>query len=107
MQTNTQSEVGHTPGPWIATPANGGEWNITAGAWAIALVMGSAGHEGPNGCSDENARLIAAAPDLLEALKTAKETIRLWHGPVSWDIYDRASPEMKAINAAIAKAVQS
>ena len=51
-----------------------------------------------------NAQLIAAAPELLEALKAARETIRAWHGPNAWDIYDRASPEMKAINSAIAKA---
>lgn len=42
--------------------------------------------------------------ELLAALKTAKETIRVWHGPNEWEIYDRASPEMKAINSAIAKA---
>lgn len=52
----------------------------------------------------EHAALMVAAPELLEALKTAKETIRAWHGPNAWDIYDRASPEMKAINSAIAKA---
>lgn len=50
------------------------------------------------------ARLIAAAPDLLEALMTARETIRALHGPNQWDIYDRCSPEMKAINAAITRA---
>jgi hypothetical protein len=60
-----------TPGPWVATPANSGEWNIDSVApddWCIARVMGGAGLEDPNGRSDENARLIAAAPDLLATL---------------------------------------
>lgn len=54
--------------------------------------------------TDATSNLIAAAPDMLEALKTAKETIRAWHGPNAWEIYDRVSPEMRVINEAIAKA---
>jgi hypothetical protein len=58
-----------------------------------------------------NARLIAAAPDLLDALKRARDTIRNWHGmnepddmaDAMWQLY-QSSPEMKTINAAIAKA---
>lgn len=53
---------------------------------------------------DATANLISAAPDMLEALKAAKDAIRAWHGSNAWEIYDRSSPEMKAINAAIAKA---
>ena len=49
-------------------------------------------------------RSVNEMPELLQALKKAKETIRAWHGPNAWDIYDRASPEMKAIKSAIAKA---
>lgn len=41
--------------------------------------------------------------ELLEALKKAKQTIRDWHGEIAWDHY-QSSPEMKAINAALAKA---
>ena len=42
----------------------------------------------------ENARLRAA-------LVEAKRTIKALHGPVSWDIYEKHSPEMKKINAAL------
>lgn len=49
-------------------------------------------------------RAVNCHDDMLEALKTAKETIRAWHGPNAWDIYDRVSPEMRVINEAIAKA---
>jgi len=41
--------------------------------------------------------------ELLAALKLAKNTIKYLHGPVAWEIYDKASPEMKVINAAIEK----
>ena len=61
--------------------------------------------------AEANARLIAAAPEMLEALKKAKETIRAWNGMghdekserFLWDAYQK-SPEMKIINDAIEKA---
>ncbi len=87
---------GHTLGPWKVAPAREGIIDIfDANDHDVVTLYG--GRMG-------NAQLIAAAPELLEALKTAKEAIRAWHGPNEWDIYDRASPEMKAINSAIAKA---
>ncbi len=42
--------------------------------------------------------------DLVEALKIARDTIEALHGEVAWDIYDKHSPEMNAINKALAKA---
>lgn len=87
---------GHTLGPWKVAPAREGIIDIfDANDHDVVTLYG--GRMG-------NAQLIAAAPELLEALKTAKETIRVWHGPNAWDIYDRASPEMKVINSAISKA---
>lgn len=62
----------------------------------------------------ETAALFAAAPKMLEALRTAAKTIRLWHDitPLSeepealtgWDEYLAGSPEMREITAAIALA---
>ena len=63
-------ESKHTPGPWIATASDNGEWGVDAASgWGIATVAGSAGYGPGNDESDANARLIAAAPDLLAACK--------------------------------------
>ena len=55
----------HTPGPWsvskLATPDYAPEFAIHAGDDDLARTM--------NGDSEANARLIAAAPDLLAALQ--------------------------------------
>ncbi len=60
-----------------------------------------------------NAKLIAAAPELLEALIKAKKLIKDWHnmgtedmGDGLWTIYEEKSPEMQPINNAIKKATQ-
>lgn len=58
------SKPSHTPGPWIATPEDNGEWGIYSANWGIATVAACAGMEAPNGRSDANARLIAAAPTM-------------------------------------------
>jgi len=68
----------HTPAPWTLSGGANGEWDIEAvgdqdksgtGAWAIAQTFGSVGHGLGNEESDANALLIAAAPELLDALK--------------------------------------
>ena len=73
----------HTPGPWFASYA--GDMSINAGdpvqrgsytTYPISIVGGCGCCGSPFGVDDPdecaaNARLIAAAPDLLEALETA------------------------------------
>jgi hypothetical protein len=53
----------HTPGPWVATQdpsaVNTEDWCIGAQGQIDMIAV----------CSEANARLIAAAPDLLEALQ--------------------------------------
>ena len=54
-----------TSGEWIASPEEGTtEWRVDAGTWGIAICADFPG----DGEVEANARLIAAAPDLLEAL---------------------------------------
>lgn len=68
---------GHTPGPWSYTrnPENT-RWIIDAGeAHAIACTAGY----GPD--SEDNARLIASAPELLEALAECQSILARLTGP--------------------------
>ncbi|HVT36320.1 MAG TPA: hypothetical protein VHE37_12075 [Nevskiaceae bacterium] len=67
-----------------------GEHHTASGAYALL--------------EHEAEALRASNAELLAALKDARETIRTWHGPVAWEIYDKESPEMKRLNSAIAKA---
>jgi hypothetical protein len=54
----------HTPGPWTSYTGTNSIW--ADGKRAICIVTGARNHEDQE--RDANARLIAAAPDLLEAL---------------------------------------
>lgn len=49
----------------------------------------------------KNERLEALNSSLVAALKEAKLTIKILHGPTGWDIYDQRSPEMTKLNATI------
>lgn len=73
--------VGHTPGPWIVEFSGTGGYDAMTGAWAIrkdSVLIAEVDQSdyGQNHCDYEfhspeaeaNARLIAAAPELLEAL---------------------------------------
>ena len=52
---------GHTPGPWIAEPIGVmGEWGIHTENGRVDEIAS---------CDKNNAHLIAAAPDLLEAIQ--------------------------------------
>ncbi len=57
----------HTPGPWIADWDDGGQWYVNIGGLSVS---GNALRGDSGGCIESaNARLIAAAPELLEACK--------------------------------------
>lgn len=68
-------EMKHTPGPWRAR-RNNAFWEINpinAGDDGIPFSVGDVCSSAPNnpdgGLQEANARLIAAAPEMLEALK--------------------------------------
>ena len=95
----TTDPVSHTPGPWLIVrdPRPDMEWNNSiAVAAAPHLEICSMFHhsEGWNDTDEANARLIAAAPDLLAALKFVR---RLW-------AKDDKCAEIDVIDSAIAKA---
>lgn len=81
--------VKHTPGPWrVVKTAHGPIDIVIPDGRDIVTVYG-----GGSGDKEGNARLIAAAPDLLAMLKVAQ----LW-----LDVDGRF--DMQGVNAAIAKA---
>lgn len=112
------ASVSHTPGPWSAIDdgsRSDGLWvsGPSRGEPVICDLVGRLyDHEAQcgqlTGEDVANAHLIAAAPDLLAALKRTVDTIKAWHclhgDEIGWDIYLQHAPEMQAINAAIAKA---
>ena len=98
------TEAKHTPGPWTsrATASLGPQYVVypEAAGPDVAIVYDH------DGCTEANARLLASAPELLEALRQWRSTI----GPMS--IGERWTTEqalaaykcMSASRAAIAKA---
>ncbi|MBM4286471.1 MAG: hypothetical protein FJ128_14685 [Deltaproteobacteria bacterium] len=78
-----QSKSGHTPGPWVAEPEEASEHRgiaicAPANGWIVATITPEDDRQ-----ADEidwaNARLIAAAPDLLAALREYQKANRLHH----------------------------
>jgi hypothetical protein len=65
----------HTPGPWVVDPAV--RQGFTVYAPKEGFIVGTQDEEGRYGAieSEANARLIAAAPDLLEALQQATSAL--------------------------------
>ena len=95
--------MNHTPGPWAAMPSRVStlEWVICADPGSPILRVRSlcaAGKVVPHGESEGNARLVAAAPDLLQALRDLLQVIE----------HDQLIPEsvsyMRLARAAMAKA---
>ncbi len=102
------SKMEHSSGPWIAEKRRGDEWWF-GGRDGAEIVIRSAGDEfgavavlgaklGSEGIDDANARLISAAPDLLEALQDLLDLAVGHDLPCS-------DPERIAAREAIAKAL--
>lgn len=68
MPTPTTSPA-HTAGPWLLTPQESGRWEIHLADLSPIATVGDGLHEGDYDVAEANACLIAAAPDLLAALK--------------------------------------
>jgi hypothetical protein len=70
-----EHETKHTPGPWhvrVVEDCTGEEVGVYSGGEAMAMLIADCGYPCP--ANNANARLMAAAPDLLEAL------LALWRG---------------------------
>lgn len=74
-------EIKHTPGPWTTTF---GDSVITENGGCVADCVGAMDYE----TRKANARLIAAAPEMLEVLKTTAGNIRSMRAAHSCTTYD-------------------
>ena len=99
VQGALMSKTQHTPGPWvIGGQSEAGRYiSINGGGKVLARVMFSKPND-PFPSDDANARLIAAAPMLLEALQAAHDDI------VSGALDPSDFPWLSKARAAIAKA---
>lgn len=98
------TEAKHTPGPWtIGTSAGYNASHVYSGEDGVCTVYGIFSHQSVQQVVDDprcaegmaNARLIAAAPDMLEALHKAEGWLAEWAS---------AEPYIGEIRAVIAKA---
>ena len=93
------SAANHTPGPWSVNEPNGKGYGISIpqiGAWFSARAWELE--------TMANARLCAAAPDLLEALEGLKSILIEWHDDHPDDIGDNEYGYLDKSIDAIAKA---
>lgn len=110
-------ELNHTPAPWDVVRINekgqstpdGKNWWVYAGngnGWVGDSYMSAC--LGSENDAEANARLIAAAPDLLEALREARDTLHQHY--VDWDGEPEDAVPLQLARAkceaAIAKATQ-
>lgn len=97
----------HTPGPWVTADGHGPIKGGTAvqSTNDTHLICSCTGYYGRDG-AQAHARLIAAAPDLLEALKAVLKDEK-WHAAMADEVTDGARDNIKMAEAAIAKATGS
>lgn len=94
--------MSHTPGPWRLVPPptadNGNPWRVAGCDHTIAII--------PNRPREADARLIAAAPDMLAALKIARQYVKATHGSLAGAVGpdNLVSPDLALIDTAVAKA---
>ena len=104
----------HTPGPWQTKRSDSKSAVNIVGShlgskYKIARCPITGWGDNPetqrreNEEVEANARLIAAAPELLEALVKSVSVIEQWHGKEVFEIYYKHAPEMKVIRSVIEK----
>ena len=106
------TETAHTPGPWVVVKdrnkvrrifaGEGGPQVATASVFANWMPVERSADA--HAVADANARLIAAAPDLLEALQSAQESIATFIGVHGYPSDSGARDVLREVEAAIARA---
>jgi hypothetical protein len=88
----------HTPGPWIIMPTLKGALSINVAPSVPVATVGGAGWHLGEKVARANARLIAAAPEMLAALEDALTLLP------DYPAHDPQRHRVDTIRAAIAKA---
>lgn len=95
----------HTPGPWQYDARRG---RIACVEYDLAEVLPGLAALRPDSDPDADGRLIAAAPELLDAAVFARDTLRAvlvdYHRARGDAFEEERSDEIQMLNAAIAKA---
>lgn len=88
----------YMPGPWEVAPLT------EDGRYVVRAQTGA--RVASTNTNPANARLVAAAPDLLAALKSAENRIAAWQAPMTRAEQEEcgSAEELRVIRAAIAKA---
>lgn len=94
----------HTPGPWRAEPRDGPNWRVHSEDYGTIAYLADPYHAAPKGEIEANARLMASAPDLLEAAKTANAFLRWLAQEGKCGDMDGWCVAQQEVSAAIAKA---
>jgi hypothetical protein len=102
---NNDTRPAHTPGPWHVEPATAGRFLVQLDDGSTIATVGEGWHEGGSDEQlDANARLIAAAPDLLEALDYLLEQTLDMDLAVGNELDEKQSEARQMALAAMAKA---
>jgi hypothetical protein len=97
---SSSNEAVHTPGPWVVNGFGGG-FRVIARMQPHEVAV-SATAQGGDEIS--NARLIAAAPELLEALQALIPMMEEWHDEFPEYVGDNERPALIRARTAIARA---
>lgn len=95
--------MAHTPGPWQTNSALYGDirsWFITTAAYNLGNVK--IARVDPRAHAADNARLIAAAPELLEACENMVASLAQWFN--SYDLPEDVAKAESVMRGIIAKA---
>ena len=94
----------HTPGPWSSRHIDGFPTSIVAEGAAIAVASSHDNGTDTELPAEANARLMAAAPELLEALEKAGDLIDYLASMADYVLPPEAVPYRDAVRDAIVKA---
>mgnify|MGYP001558852063 FL=1 len=100
----------HTPGPWKYQKPRGHQHAIDRKYEVVAPINGGGEsvivgeHTGVDCLNEANARLIAAAPDLLAALQAIEDSLQTSDGAFDWINSKETVAAFADARAAIAKA---